>query len=273
MGAPCVGPSSKWSCIRHVSAEAVAKRKPAKFGFTAEEAKGTPFAAYTQKQWVDASLQLALGRSPDGQVKHMPNTTEYHKGYLKMRMPVELFEKLHAWQNEYSESHRAVVREQDTQMVTNSHAIDMYKLDLDQFPDVKKYVIKEMKEVLQWWARARLKHTSTYGMRIYRRGSVLATHMDRMETHLVSAILQVNQTTDKNGGWPLDVYHPHQLGVKEVYLQPGEMLLYEGARLVHGRPMRFKGESFSNIFTHFIPPSWRGINEDWRNPHFRKEEL
>jgi hypothetical protein len=36
--------------------------------------------------------------------------------------------------------------------------------------------------------------------------------------------------------------------VGEVYLQPGEMVLYEGAWLRHGRPMRFKGDEFANIF-------------------------
>lgn len=44
----------------------------------------------------------------------------------------------------------------------------------------------------------------------------------------------------------------------EVYLQPGQMVLYEGAWLRHGRPMRFKGDMFANIFTHFSPIDWRG---------------
>ena len=38
-----------------------------------------------------------------------------------------------------------------------------------------------------------------------------------------------------------------------VYLQPGDMVLYEGAYFKHGRPMRFKGNMFANIFTHFAP--------------------
>ena len=44
----------------------------------------------------------------------------------------------------------------------------------------------------------------------------------------------------------------------EVYMQPGEMVLYEGGRFRHGRPMRFDGESFANIFSHFSPGDWKG---------------
>ena len=43
------------------------------------------------------------------------------------------------------------------------------------------------------------------------------------------------------------------MGCGEVYLQPGGMVLYEGARFIHGRPMRFNGTNFANIFSHFRP--------------------
>ena len=41
------------------------------------------------------------------------------------------------------------------------------------------------------WCNMRLRHTSTYGVRIYRRDSMLIDHVDRMDTHLASAVLQV----------------------------------------------------------------------------------
>jgi hypothetical protein len=34
-------------------------------------------------------------------------------------------------------------------------------------------------------------------------------------------------------------------------------VLYEGARLKHGRPLRLKGDEFGNIFSHFAPIEWR----------------
>merc|ERR1712232_1553117 len=62
---------------------------------------------------------------------------------------------------------------------------------------------------------------------------------------------------DEDGGWPLEALLPEGRAA-EVYLKPGEMVLYEGTWLRHGRPMRFKGDEFANIFTHFAPFDWKG---------------
>lgn len=66
----------------------------------------------------------------------------------------------------------------------------------------------------------------------YLRGSWLALHVDRMDTHVVSAILQLDQNVDKD--WPLYVLDMKGKRVK-VVLEPGEMVLYESAKILHGR--------------------------------------
>ena len=40
---------------------------------------------------------------------------------------------------------------------------------------------------------------------------------------------------------------------KNVTLQPGEMLLYESATLIHGRPFPLEGRIFANAFLHYKP--------------------
>ena len=45
------------------------------------------------------------------------------------------------------------------------------------------------------WAGMKLKRTSCYGVRLYFRGSVLANHVDRVDTHVISAIINVAQVT------------------------------------------------------------------------------
>ncbi len=39
----------------------------------------------------------------------------------------------------------------------------------------------------------------------------------------------------------------------EIILHPGEMLLYESAKMPHGRVKPFKGNFFDNVFVHFKP--------------------
>ena len=57
-------------------------------------------------------------------------------------------------------------------------------------------------------------------------------------------------------------------------MKAGEMVLYEAARLKHGRPMRLKGKAFGNIFTHFAPMDWeysyRGDKS--KNEHYKPHE-
>ena len=86
--------------------------------------------------------------------------------------------------------------------------------------------------------------------RRYTNGSWLASHLDRFSTHVVSAILNIGQSVEED--WPLYILDnsgaPHS-----VLLQPGEMLWYESARAVHGRPRHFVGEYFDNLFIHWSP--------------------
>ena len=44
----------------------------------------------------------------------------------------------------------------------------------------------------------------------------------------------------------------HEGKREKIYLQPGEMLLYESAKMPHGRQFPFKGEYYDNLFVHFM---------------------
>jgi prolyl 4-hydroxylase len=103
---------------------------------------------------------------------------------------------------------------------------------------------------MEKWCGKSLMPTFVYGIRVYKRGSILKSHQDRLETHIISAIINVDQQVDKD--WPLSIddnyYRNH-----EVILKPGEIIFYEGGRLSHGRPTSLDGDSFANIFCHFKP--------------------
>ena len=74
--------------------------------------------------------------------------------------------------------------------------------------------------------------------------------MDRFNTHVISAILNIGQKVVEE--WPL--YILDNEGAKHsVVLEAGEMLLYESARVVHGRPQALVGEYYDNLFIHYRP--------------------
>lgn len=107
-----------------------------------------------------------------------------------------------------------------------------------------------LKGRLEKWSALRLDPTFVYGIRIYHRGTVLESHRDRLETHIISAIINIDQQVNED--WPLMIednyYRRH-----EIFLHPGEMVFYEGGRLLHGRPTPLDGDCYANIFCHFKP--------------------
>ena len=58
-------------------------------------------------------------------------------------------------------------------------------------------------------------------------------HVDTITTHVVSAIINVDQHVVED--WPL-VILDHSGVERKVMMKAGDMLLYESARLLHGRP-------------------------------------
>ena len=109
------------------------------------------------------------------------------------------------------------------------------------------------------WSSMKLLGSSVYGIRRYKTGSWLATHVDRMDTHVISVIINVAQKTRGSSTWPLHIAN-HDGGQTQVRLSPGQMLFYESAKLPHGRPEVLTGEYYDNIFVHFKPASktwWR----------------
>lgn len=66
--------------------------------------------------------------------------------------------------------------------------------------------------------------------------------------HLASVILNIFREVDSS--WPLYI-EDHMYRGHNVYLEPGEMIFYEGSRLAHGRPTELNGARFANVFAHF----------------------
>ena len=70
-------------------------------------------------------------------------------------------------------------------------------------PNVVTQTIKfQMQKIMEDWANVKLnKNCITYGIRRYTRGAVLLQHVDKVPSHIISAILQIDQKVDED--WPL----------------------------------------------------------------------
>lgn len=170
-------------------------------------------------------------------------------GFFKLAIPNDLFVSLKAF---YDDRKCLEVPEDSDAIGTFiKSASKLSPATMIELNDTMRAMIfKSITPLLEEWAGRRLEPSTIYGIREYKNGAALTMHVDRIETHQVSAILNVAQSVKTD--WPLQI-HDHMGKLHQVVMKPGEMLFYESARLPHGRTLPLDGEYFANIFTHTKP--------------------
>lgn len=125
--------------------------------------------------------------------------------------------------------------------------------------DLGPAVLAELQGLHEAWCGRPLVPSAAYGIRVYREGQTLRPHCDRVATHVISSIVHVADDIDEP--WPLTVQDAGGR-VHEVLLAPGQLLLYESAKLPHGRPTPLQGRSYASLFLHYRPVDWEHILDD-----------
>jgi prolyl 4-hydroxylase len=106
--------------------------------------------------------------------------------------------------------------------------------------------------LVEEWAMCKIIPTAAYGIREYTRGCQLAIHRDEVDTHILSAITHVEDTSSEP--WPLD-FVDHAGVHHEILMRTGDTLLYESI-CPHGRVKPFNGSYFRNCYFHWAPVNW-----------------
>lgn len=204
------------------------------------------FTEFTHQVWYHKRLGLNYVQP---QCVHAVTTS----GFKLLKMPVDTFSWLRNW---YDKMRETAEYEGPGGPCMNQHVAPAEVAHLPS--DMKDRLAEELKPILRDWYGGDLFMTSIYGVRKYTNGSVLRMHVDTVSTHVVSAIINVDQEVEED--WKL-VILDHEDHEHSVSMEPGDMLLYESAKLLHGRPEPFKGAHYDNIFVHYKPYS--GWEYDW----------
>lgn len=169
----------------------------------------------------------------------LPNYTR--EGFQKFPVPKPLFDKMLRFYNE----NKAHEKDEHVEgfISTESHSKPSITIEL---PDaLRKEIQDTLSPLVATWSGKAVDPTYVYGIRVYKDKAVLKPHRDRIETHIFGVIINVDQ--DVREDWPLIIedhaYEPHQ-----ILMAPGEMVLYESARLKHGRPTPLEGSAYANVF-------------------------
>ena len=188
-------------------------------------------------------VERQMGYQPKVDIDNIPKYTPV--GFKKGKLNAKLFAKIKTFYKENKKNSEVEIIEGFIHTSLNKQPASRL-LNLSE--NLKKEIHMSLKPMLEDWSNIQLEPTFVYGIRIYGRDAVLKEHRDREQTHKISAIINVDQEVDSD--WPL-VIDDHHYQKHHILLDPGEVLFYEGARLKHGRPIPFNGQSYANIFCHF----------------------
>ena len=111
--------------------------------------------------------------------------------------------------------------------------------------------------MVEAWVGVPLELTDIYGMRRYEDGARLLTHVDRVNTHACSLIVNVAQK-DIREPWKVEIYDFADR-LHEIEMEEGDIVFYESARCLHGRMQPLQGAYYVNLFAHYRPvgdPNW-----------------
>ena len=139
---------------------------------------------------------------------------------------------------------------QGKESIIKGEGITSDLLSLDHIPSIRAMIHKLLQPLHEEWSGQPITPSAVYGFRSYNKGAVLAQHTDRPATHHISSIIIVDKELAGGKDWPLDI-QDHNGNWHKVYAQPGQIILYESAKLSHGRDEPFEGTFFRNFFVHY----------------------
>ena len=132
-------------------------------------------------------------------------------------------------------------------------------MSFDNLPSMRQIIHEKLLPLHQEFAGGRsIEPTSLYGIRSYNKGATLVNHVDTIGTHHVSSIIIVDKDLDcgcsktkaTENDWALD-FQDHNGEWHKIYAEIGDIILYESATNLHGRPDPFKGNWYRNFYVHY----------------------
>lgn len=169
-------------------------------------------------------------------------------GFAKGKLPRDVFASMGAWF--YNNRQNKVLENWTGKgFFVNWWESKVYVIPIP--PSLANLWQGRLGELVAAWAGVPVEQTMMYGMRQYQDGARLLSHVDRLTTHAVSLIVNIDQG-NLTEPWPVEIFD-HNDRLHEVLMEPGEIVYYESAKNLHSRNRPLNGEYYVNLFTHYRP--------------------
>ncbi|CAB1116535.1 unnamed protein product [Ectocarpus sp. CCAP 1310/34] len=200
-------------------------------------------ASRNARKQMDQGRLVNNRKQPEG----LPRFTEV--GFKKTTVPDDVWDLVKTYYEENKESPKKEKWSKNN-VFTNNVEAPSYMVNLPENGKLKEQIFGGLRPILEEWSGVELVQTACYGVRVYTNTSWLANHVDTKATHAVSVIMQVDQDVEED--WPLMIYD-HAGNDYNITMKPRDLVLYESATCVHGRPSTFHGNYYANAFVHYKP--------------------
>lgn len=144
-------------------------------------------------------------------------------GFNKGRLPSDLFASIEAYY--YNNRNHLAIEEWHKKggVHVNWYEVPAYMIQMPW--ELKRVWQTRLKELVEAWIGGiPLENTDIYGIRRYEDGARLISHVDRINTHAASLIINVAQ--EVRSPWFLEIYD-HAGRLHEVEMVPGDIVYYE----------------------------------------------
>lgn len=180
---------------------------------------------------------------------NMPTWSE--SGFKVMDIPDELYTRLMNHFNKYKPHIYPEAWNTYQASQINFHEVPTKMVSLDFDPVERDSLARDIfQPLLEEWCQCNLTFNAFFGIRQYQEGAWLRPHVDRIDTHTISATLSLKQW-DMTDPWPLQGV-AHNGSFINYEHPPKTMFLYESTTVIHGRPWLSTGKHLG-CFIHFSP--------------------
>jgi len=181
------------------------------------------------------------------------NYTEH--GFARTRISDELLRELQQGIKDGFEDRR---NEGYTPSITGNQAWHIPRDDLTA------KVEDELHDKLEEWGGTNLDLTYVYGLRLFRNTTTIKMHLDKKGSHSMGYVLHVGASDDYDSEvdpWPF-LIEDFNGRTHEITMVPGDLILFEAAKLVHGRPHKLNASWYCNVVGHYYPrdEAWASMN-------------
>jgi prolyl 4-hydroxylase len=209
------------------------------------------------KEYLEMALPVKLVEKTFSKKEDLPKLTEL--GFKVVKVPEKTFQLI----NEAYSLLKHTVKDENWDGITNfihdnqgNAPVEIFSMDA--FTRIREIISEELQPLHEEFIghKEKLIPKWIYGIRSYKRGSILVPHTDTFTTHHISSIVIVDKEVDRD--WPIDI-QDHLGRWHKVYADVGEMILYESATNKHGRIEPFEGEYFRNFFLHYTLADYKFV--------------